>query len=343
MTLSIQENVSLKPYNSFGFDVSARYFATLTAAEQVPEILQFVREQGLELLVIGGGSNLILQDCINGLVLVNHIPGREVVKVSEDSVLIQVGAGEDWHSFVRWSLGQGYFGLENLSLIPGTVGAAPMQNIGAYGVELKDRMHSLEAFDCEAGKVVSFTRAECDFGYRDSRFKSAEPGRYLIVNVTFELGLSFDPVLHYGGISAEMERRGITELDALGLSDLICEVRSAKLPQPDQIGNAGSFFKNPVITDAQAAQIKVRYPGLVCFPDQPGYTKLAAGWLIDQLGWKGKRQGGAGVYEKQALVLVNHGLASAADVLELADKIQVDVAETFGVQLEIEPRIYPSA
>ena len=341
MTLSIQENVSLKPYNSFGFDVSARYFAELTAADQIPELLDFARGQGLELLVIGGGSNLILRDSIDSLVLVNHIPGREVVKVAEGSVMIRAGAGEGWHSFVRWTLEQGYYGLENLSLIPGTVGAAPMQNIGAYGVELKDRMHSLEAFDCATGKVVSFSAAECDFGYRDSVFKSAEPGRYLILSVTFELSLSFEPLLHYGGISAEMERRGVSELDAMGLSDLICEVRSAKLPHPDQIGNAGSFFKNPVITDLQAKQLKQQYPGLVCFPDKPGFTKLAAGWLIDQLGWKGRRQGDAGVYDKQALVLVNHGLATADDILELARNIQADISEKFAVQLEIEPRIYP--
>lgn len=341
MLLELQENISLKSFNSFGFDVSARYFVELKSVDQFEALHQLIADCDLPVLIIGGGSNLILTNDLNQLVVVNRISGHSISEAEDGTLCVTAGAGEDWHTLVRWTLEQGCYGLENLSLIPGTVGAAPMQNIGAYGVELKDRMLSLEAFDLDTGEKLKFSCEECQFGYRDSVFKSRYPGRYLITSVTFSLSRTFEPVLHYGGLVGELEARGIESPDALQLSDLICEVRNAKLPQPELIGNVGSFFKNPVIQAQQADQLKERYPGLVSFADTPGYSKLAAGWLIDQLGWKGRREGDAGVYEKQALVLVNYGDASGQDILELAGDIQADVYTNFGVMLEIEPRCYP--
>lgn len=339
--MQILENISLKPYNSFGFDVTARYFAEVTCVDDIQRVLDFVQQQELTLLVIGGGSNLVLTADIDGLVMLNRLSGITVAASEEQQVRVTVGAGQPWHDFVRWSLGQGYSGLENLSLIPGTVGAAPMQNIGAYGVELKDVMHSLEALDLDSRDRLTFTVGDCQFGYRDSLFKSRYPGRYIILSVTFRLDLSFRPVLHYGGIAQQLLQRGIDSPTAAQVSDLVCEIRSAKLPDPDSIGNAGSFFKNPVIPEAQCQNLAASYPELVSFADRDGYRKLAAGWLIDQAGWKGVRQGDAGVYDKQALVLVNHGQADGDNILALAGQIQRDVYQRFGVMLEIEPRCYP--
>ncbi|BBB26104.1 UDP-N-acetylmuramate dehydrogenase [Amphritea japonica] len=339
--LELQENVSLQAFNSFGFDVSARYFVELNSVEQLDMLRQLIDRCGLPVLIIGGGSNLVLTDDLNQLVVLNRISGHAISEVEGGVLCVTAGAGEDWHSLVRWTLEQSCYGLENLSLIPGTVGAAPMQNIGAYGVELKDRMLSLEAYDLNSGETVLFSCEDCQFGYRDSVFKSRYPGRYLITHVTFGLSRTFNPVLHYGGLTGELSARGIESPSALELSDLICEVRNSKLPQPQQIGNAGSFFKNPVIPVDQAEKLKQRFPKLVAFADRSGYSKLAAGWLIDQLGWKGRREGDAGVYDKQALVLVNHGQASGQEILELAGNIQADVFKCFGVMLEIEPRCYP--
>ena len=341
MSLLVQENVSLKPYNSFGFDVTARYFVLLESVDQLPALRAFVQQHALPVLLIGGGSNLVLTADLDRLVIVNRIRGLQLSDQLDGTVSVTAGGGEDWHQFVRWTLEQGLYGLENLSLIPGTVGAAPIQNIGAYGVEIKDRMLSLEAFDLETGEQVVFTSADCQFDYRESVFKSRFPGRYLITAVTFTLSREFNPVLHYGGIAGQLAGRGMTNPEPLQLSDLICEVRNSKLPQPEQLGNAGSFFKNPVIPNTQAEQLKADFPALVAFADKPGCSKLAAGWLIDQLGWKGRRQGDAGVYDKQALVLVNHGSATGADIVELAGAIQADVYKQFGVMLEIEPRCYP--
>lgn len=339
--LELQENVSLQAFNSFGFDVSARYLVELNSVEQLGDLRPLISRCALPVLIIGGGSNLVLTDDLNQLVVVNRIAGHSISEAEDGALCVTAGAGEDWHSLVRWTLEHNCYGLENLSLIPGTVGAAPMQNIGAYGVELKDRMLSLEAFDLDSGQMTLFSCEACQFGYRDSVFKSRYPGRYLITSVTFSLSRTFNPVLHYGGLTGELSARGIESPDALQLSDLICEVRNSKLPQPQQIGNAGSFFKNPVIPADQVETLKQRFPTLVSFADKPGYSKLAAGWLIDQLGWKGRREGDAGVYDKQALVLVNHGNATGQDILELAGSIQADVFQHFGVMLEIEPRCYP--
>lgn len=339
--MRIFENISLQPYNTFRFDVAARYFAEVANTDDVLAAVDFARDNELPLLVVGGGSNLILTDDIDGLVIVNRMLGKAETDHDNDKVSVSVGAGENWHEFVLWSLEQGYTGLENLSLIPGTVGAAPMQNIGAYGVELKDVMQSLDALNLETRQIETFTVEQCQFGYRDSVFKSRYPGRYLILSVTFVLDTEYRPVLHYGGIADQLARVGVENPSASQVSDLICQIRSSKLPDPSVIGNAGSFFKNPVIPESQCTALQQDYPQLISFPDTEGYRKLAAGWLIDQAGWKGERQGDAGVYDKQALVLVNYDQACGDDMLELAGRIQRDVYQRFGVMLEIEPRCYP--
>lgn len=339
--MQLSRNASLKAYNSFGFEVSAEYLAIVTTLDELMSALVFCAENKLSLLVVGGGSNLILTQDICGLVVVNRIALKHVESVSDGDFLVTAGAGENWHEFVRWTLMQGYNGLENLSLIPGTVGAAPMQNIGAYGVEIKDRMEYLDALDQESGEVCRFTKDECGFGYRDSFFKRIHAGRYIIISVTFRLSAKLELVLDYSGLSAVVERLGIEVPTALQISDLICDIRRSKLPDPDVIGNAGSFFKNPVISEQQCAELTRRFPALVSFADQPGLRKLAAGWLIDQLGWKGHCEGAVGVYDKQALVLVNYGEGSGVDILSLAQAIQTSVADRYGVLLEIEPRTYP--
>ncbi|MEH6575770.1 MAG: UDP-N-acetylmuramate dehydrogenase [Amphritea sp.] len=339
--MQIATNVSLRPYNSFGFEVSAEYFCIVTSHAELNQALDFAKEKALTLLVIGGGSNLILMSDISGLVIINRICHKTVEQVDNDYFEVTAGAGENWHDFVRWTLECGYAGLENLSLIPGTVGAAPMQNIGAYGVEIKDRMVSLDALDLQTGKRRCFSVEECCFGYRDSLFKRHYPGRYLILSVCFRLSRTLRPVLGYSGLASALAAEGIAEPTGLQISDVICKVRQSKLPAPEQIGNAGSFFKNPLIPEQQCHELQQRFPDLVAFEDKSGFRKLAAGWLIDQLGWKGKRLGDAGVYDKQALVLVNHGHATGEEIITLAGQIQDAVNERYGVRLEIEPRVYP--
>lgn len=341
MIKQLSQDASLKAYNSFGFEVSAEYLTVVSTLDELREALHFASANKLPLLMIGGGSNLILTQDIRGLVVVNRIGLKQAEPVSDNDFLVTAGAGENWHEFVRWTLQQGYNGLENLSLIPGTVGAAPMQNIGAYGVEIKDRMEYLEALDRETGKIRRFEQSECGFGYRDSVFKSRFAGRYIIVSVTFRLSAGAELVLGYSGLSSALEQRGIADPTAVQVSDLVCDIRRSKLPDPELIGNAGSFFKNPVIPQDQCDELTQRYPGLVSFADQSGMRKLAAGWLIDQLGWKGYREGAVGVYDKQALVLINYGEGSGGDILKLAQAIQASVTDRYGILLEIEPRTYP--
>jgi len=338
--MNLQQDISLKPYNSFGFDVKADNLVVFQDLATLQEVLTYSADHQLDLLVVGGGSNLILTSDIPGIVAVNRLMERSVQRDAGD-FLVTAGAGENWHEFVRWTLAQGYNGLENLSLIPGTVGAAPMQNIGAYGVEIKDRMEYLDVLDRQTGALKRFTTVECDFGYRDSLFKRETNGRYVITSVTFRLTESYVPVLGYSGLAGLLLEQGVDSPTALQVSDLIIDIRRSKLPDPETLGNAGSFFKNPVIPKAQCQQLQERYPSLVSFADKPGCRKLAAGWMIDQLGWKGRQVGHAAVYDKQALVLVNRGDASGEDILNLADAIQQDVKQQFGVVLEIEPRIYP--
>nr|WP_225776867.1 UDP-N-acetylmuramate dehydrogenase [Pseudomonas sp. Marseille-Q3773] len=339
MTLQWQEQVSLKPYNTFGIDVKARYFSPAHDDQEVRQALSQAQQHGLPLLVIGGGSNLLLTKDIDAWVLHMASRGRRVLSDDGERIVVEAEAGEPWHPFVQWTLAQGYCGLENLSLIPGTVGAAPMQNVGAYGVEIKDVFVGLTALDRETGALRDFGLAECAFGYRDSLFKR-NPGRWLVLRVRFALSRTLHARLDYGPVRQRLAEQGVAEPTAQAISEAICSIRREKLPDPAELGNAGSFFKNPVVAAAQVERIRAQYPGVVAYPQADGQVKLAAGWLIEQAGWKGYREGDAGVHRLQSLVLVNHGQASGAQMHALARRIQADILERFGVELEMEPNLY---
>ncbi|MBK4995252.1 UDP-N-acetylmuramate dehydrogenase [Pseudomonas sp. S37] len=339
MTGQWQEQVSLKPYNTFGIDVKARYFSQAQDDQQVRQALGEAQQQGVPVLVIGGGSNLLLTRDIEALVLHMASRGRRVLSDDGEHVVVEAEAGEPWHPFVQWTLAQGYCGLENLSLIPGTVGAAPMQNVGAYGVEIKDVFAGLTALDRETGELRDFGLAECAFGYRDSLFKR-NPGRWLILRVRFALNRTLQAHLDYGPVRQRLAEQGVTEPTAQAISDAICSIRREKLPDPAELGNAGSFFKNPVVSAESVERIRGQHPGVVAYPQADGQVKLAAGWLIEQAGWKGYRDADAGVHRLQSLVLVNYGQASGAQMHALAQRIQADILERFGVALEMEPNLY---
>ncbi|WP_017475822.1 UDP-N-acetylmuramate dehydrogenase [Pseudomonas sp. PAMC 26793] len=339
MTLQVQAQVSLKPFNSFGIDVRARLFAEARNDADVREALAYAAGQQLPLLVIGGGSNLLLTQDIDALVLRMASQGIRVLHDDGVHVVVEAEAGEAWHPFVLWTLAQGFSGLENLSLIPGTVGAAPMQNIGAYGVEIKDVFSGLTALDRQTGELRDFSLAECDFAYRDSLFKH-EVGRWLILRVRFALSRAVHLKLEYGPVQQRLTEQGITQATPSDVSRAICSIRSEKLPDPAVLGNAGSFFKNPLVSQALAAELQLQYPDLVAYPQADGQMKLAAGWLIDKAGWKGFRDGDAGVHRLQALVLVNYGAATGQEIARLALRIQQDIEKRFKVVLEMEPNRY---
>ncbi|WP_415842730.1 UDP-N-acetylmuramate dehydrogenase, partial [Pseudomonas reidholzensis] len=281
MTAQWQERVSLKPFNTFGIDVSARFFTQAHTDDEVRAALASAAQRELAVLVIGGGSNLLLTQDIDALVLHMASRGRRVLGEQGDRVVIEAEAGEPWHPFVQWSLAQGFSGLENLSLIPGTVGAAPMQNVGAYGVEIKDVFAGLTALDRETGELRDFTLDECAFGYRDSVFKR-NPGRWVILRVRFALARALQAHLDYGPVRQRLHEQGVEQPTAQAISDAICSIRREKLPDPLDLGNAGSFFKNPLVSVALAEQIRARYPGVVAYPQGGEQMKLAAGWLIEQ-------------------------------------------------------------
>ncbi|KIH84523.1 UDP-N-acetylmuramate dehydrogenase [Pseudomonas batumici] len=339
MTLQLQAGVSLKPYNSFGVDVRAQWFAEAHDDDDVREALAYVAEHRLPLLVIGGGSNLLLTADIQALVLRMATRGIRLLHDDGVNVVIEAEAGEPWHPFVLSTLAQGWSGLENLSLIPGTVGAAPMQNIGAYGVEIKDVFAGLTALDRETGELREFSLQECQFGYRDSLFKHAA-GRWVILRVRFALSRAEHLHLGYGPVAQRLAEQGISQPTAGDVSRAICSIRNEKLPDPAVLGNAGSFFKNPLVPAAQAAELKQVHPGLVSYPQPDGQVKLAAGWLIEAAGWKGFREEDAGVHRLQSLVLVNYGTASGQQLLALARRIQADILQRFSVALEMEPNLY---
>ncbi|MGK9062755.1 MULTISPECIES: UDP-N-acetylmuramate dehydrogenase [Pseudomonas] len=339
MTVQWQEQVSLKPYNTFGIDVKARYFTQAHDDQEVRLALAQAQQGGVPVLVIGGGSNLLLTRDIDALVLHMASRGRRVLSDDGERIVVEAEAGEPWHPFVQWALAQGYCGLENLSLIPGTVGAAPMQNVGAYGVEIKDMFVGLTALDRETGELRDFGLAECAFGYRDSLFKR-NPGRWLILRVRFALSRTLQAHLDYGPVRQRLAEQGVTEPTAQAISEAICSIRREKLPDPAELGNAGSFFKNPVVSAELVERIRAQNPGVVAYPQADGQMKLAAGWLIEQAGWKGHREGDAGVHRLQSLVLVNYGQASGAQMHALARRIQADILERFGVELEMEPNLY---
>ncbi|MHA6493738.1 UDP-N-acetylmuramate dehydrogenase [Pseudomonas borbori] len=338
MKLAVRSNVSLQPFNSFGVDVLAQRFAEAGTDDQVRQAVAYANDQQLPLLVLGGGSNLLLTRNVEALVLRITSRGVRILQDDGERVLIEAQAGEPWHPFVQTTLNQGFAGLENLSLIPGTVGAAPMQNIGAYGVELKDVFAGLTALDRHSGELREFALADCDFAYRDSLFKR-EAGRWIILRVRFALTRTAELHLDYGPVRQRLAEQGIATPTAVDVSEAICSIRREKLPDPTQLGNAGSFFKNPLVPAKLAQRLRAAYPDLVAYPQANGQVKLAAGWLIERAGWKGYREGDAGVHRLQALVLVNYGGASGLELLALAQRIQADIAERFAVSLEIEPNV----
>lgn len=334
--LTIQSNVSLKSYNTFGIDVTSRYLVEVDNDQDIQTLLQLPDIQTLPKLILGGGSNLLLTQDFNGLVIKINIKGIETVKEDENHVWLRVGAGENWHEFVMYCVERGLGGIENLSLIPGTVGAAPMQNIGAYGVEIKDTFDRLEAVDISTGVKCIFTNSDCRFGYRDSVFKNEVKGQYIISNVQFKLDKN--PVFHvlYGDIQKTLEQMGIKELSIKSISEAVIKIRRSKLPDPAEIGNAGSFFKNPEISASQYEILKNEYPNIPGYIINEEIVKVPAGWLIEQCDWKGKRFGNIGVHTRQALVLVNYGGGRGLEIKQLAEKIQNSVEERFGISLHTE-------
>lgn len=336
--LQIQENVSLKSFNSFGIDVRARYFVEIFDEQDLIDLfgLELVKNQ--ELFIIGGGSNVLFTKDYDGLIIRMCIKGISSETDGLD-VLVTAGAGVVWNDFVNYCVGNNFGGVENLSLIPGTVGASPIQNIGAYGVELKDVFESCTAFEIKTGEIKTFTFVDCHFGYRESIFKAELKGQYIITTVKFRLKTKAGVNTSYGAIEAELQKRGIEVPGIADVSAAVSHIRVSKLPDPSTIGNAGSFFKNPVIEKFEFADIIARHPDVVHYPTADNKIKLAAGWLIEQCGWKGKVVGKTGTWKNQALVLVNHGGASGTAIFDFSAQIIDSVKSTFGVTLEREVNI----
>ncbi len=332
----VEFDVDLSALNTFGLRARAARLVRLRSADQLAAVIAEPDWASRPRLVLGGGSNVVLCGDFAGTVLKVEIKGRRLVREEAAAWIVEAAGGESWHDFVCWTLAQGWPGLENLSLIPGTVGAAPIQNIGAYGLELAERFESLDAFDLHSGARQTFDVQGCAFGYRDSVFKR-NPGRWLVTAVRFRLPRPWQARLAYAELVREVQAAGVSSPAALDISDAVCAIRRRKLPDLAEIGNAGSFFKNPVVDAAHCARLLASHPAMPHYPQADGSEKLAAGWLIEQAGWKGRDLGAVGSYERQALVLVNRGGATGADLIRLAQAIMVDVEGRFGVRLEPEP------
>jgi len=336
--MQIHEGFSLVPYNTFRIDVKARYFSTFLNIDELSELTtQFSQ---LTNLVLGGGSNILFTKDYDGAILKNEIKGIELQHEDADYVYVKVGAGENWHQFVLHCINHNWAGVENLSLIPGNIGASPIQNIGAYGVELDDVFWSLEAFHLSEKKIHTFTATDCEFGYRDSVFKNRYKNEFAILSVTFQLKKK--PIYHisYGAITEELEKMGVKDLSIKAISQAVISIRSSKLPDPQKIANAGSFFKNPEVPTSKYEELKLEFPSIVAYPLAKGpVVKLAAGWMIEQCGWKGYRKGDAGCHAKQALVLVNYGNATGKEIYDLSEEILQSVKNKFDIVLEREVNI----
>ena len=340
MSFELHRNADLAPLNTLALPARARLLAIIRAADDARALAGDTGLRSERRFILGGGSNLVLGGDFDGLILQSAIRGRRLVADEADAWLVQAGAGEPWHDFVQWTLAQGWPGLESLSLIPGTVGAAPIQNIGAYGLEVAERFHSLTAIDIADGTTKTFDATACRFGYRDSVFKQEgwhRDGRLLITDVTFRLPKRWQPVTRYADVANDLATRKIDQPTPRDIADAVIAIRQRKLPDPATVPNAGSFFHNPVVDAATAASLKAAYPNLPQYPQADGRVKLAAGWLIEQAGWKGKNLGPAGMYERQALVLVNRGGATGRDVRALSAAVKADVLTRFGVALTPEP------
>ncbi|MDG1849011.1 MAG: UDP-N-acetylmuramate dehydrogenase [Flavobacteriales bacterium] len=333
--MQIHKNHPLKDYNTFGVEAKADFFVDVKSISDLKNILSDSKFKSLPKLLLGGGSNILLCSDFKGLAI--HIDLRGIVDLGNG--LISVQAGENWHDFVMWSLDQDFNGIENLSLIPGNVGAAPMQNIGAYGVELKEVFVELEAYHIASGDIHIFSKEACYFGYRESIFKNTHQGKYIIVSVTLQLQTNGAVNYSYGAISDVLSQKGIENPTPKQVSEAIISIRQSKLPDPNEIGNSGSFFKNPVISNSDFERIKKQSADVPFYPSSDGQVKIPAAWLIEKAGWKGKRVGNYGVHEKQALVLVNYGGAKGEDIYKLAQEIQSSVKEKFGVYLQMEVNI----
>jgi UDP-N-acetylmuramate dehydrogenase len=334
----LRNDISLKPFNTFGIDVNANRFATFLSIEELNSLLS-QREANEPLLILGGGSNLLLTKDFNGLVLKNEILGFNMIEETDTDVIVEAGAGEVWHQFVMNCIENGYAGLENLSLIPGSVGASPMQNIGAYGVEIKDVFEYLDAFEISTGELKRFKKEDCQFGYRESVFKNIYKDQFVICRVAFRLSKNPKINTSYGAIESELQKMGISEPTIRDVSNAVIAIRQSKLPDPAVLGNAGSFFKNPVVDESLVEKIKATNPDVPNYPAESGKRKLAAGWLIESAGWKGKTIETYGVHKLQALVLVNYGGSTGKQIYDLSSQIINDVEAKFGVKLEREVNI----
>ena len=337
--MNIIENYPLLKLNTFGVDVKAKYFTSINTINELIEVTKTNVFKDLELLILGGGSNILFTKDFDGLVILNNIKGKEIIDQNQQSIFLKIGAGENWHQLVMYCVDNGWGGIENLSLIPGNTGTAPMQNIGAYGVEIKETFIELEALEISSGKIVKFNNSDCEFGYRESVFKNKMKNQYIILNITLEL--KKNPVLNinYGDVKAILESQNIKNPAIKEVSNAIISIRQSKLPDPKKIGNSGSFFKNPIVSLNQLQLIKKKHPNVVNYEINENEFKIAAGWLIERAGWKGKKFNNYGVHEKQALVLVNYGLANGMKIFELSEKIILDIKDKFGIILEREVNI----
>lgn len=336
----IKENVSLKPYNTFGVEAIAKYFAVASNQDEVREILNWTKENNQKILLLSGGSNMLIVNDWDGLALKIEMHGIEIVESNEDEAIVKVNSAEVWNDFVQWCIERDLGGLENLSLIPGRAGTAPIQNIGAYGVEIKDTMTELTALEITTGQLRTFTNEQCKFGYRDSVFKNELKGQYLILDVSFKLTKK-NHKLHteYGAIRNELAQMGIDKPTIKDIAQAVIKIRQSKLPDPKKIGNSGSFFKNPVIDQKLFDELKLKFPEIVGYPSGDDKVKVAAGWLIENAGWKGKRFEDAGVHKDQALVLVNYGNATGKEIYDLSEKIIQDIFEKYNIHLEREVNV----
>lgn len=333
----IKENFPLKNCNTFGFDINARFYVECNSIQDITEFLNIHLGNNIPLMVLGGGSNILFTKDFNGFVISPNIKGIKIIHETEKDITVRVGAGEDWDQFVEYCVVHNWGGVENLSLIPGNVGTCPIQNIGAYGVEVKDVITKVESLEIESLKPAVFENEECQFGYRDSIFKRSLKGKHIITNVTFKLKKQPDFKLDYGNLSVELKK--YNEINLMNIRQAVIDIRESKLPKPEEIGNAGSFFKNPLIQSSKVEVLKRLHPDIPCYSQSEDLVKIPAGWLIEKTGWKGRRIGDAGVHERQALVLVNYGNASGVEVVELARNIQQSVKEMFDIELEMEVNV----
>ena len=338
--MEIKENISLRKFNTFAIDVQAKYFASFNSIEKLQEILLLPNFQHESKLILGGGSNMLFTKNLNALVLKNEISGIEIVEEDDQYVFLKAGAGIAWHELVMYCIRHQFAGVENLALIPGSVGASPMQNIGAYGVEVKEVFHSLEAIHINSKEKVVFTKSDCEFGYRESVFKHALRNQFVISSVTYRLLKKPKYNISYGAIGKELEAMGVQELSIASIAQAVMNIRNSKLPNPELMGNAGSFFKNPELPKTQFDVLKIEFPGIVGYMNETEKVKVAAGWLIEQCGWKGYRKGDAGCHDKQALVLVNFGHATGTEIYNLSEEIISTVTAKFGILLEREVNIF---